>query len=93
MSPSGPRVYLGGGSWIVSGPVIDGAIKGEVGAGGGAGAAAAVAPGVPGAPVPERRLRAVVPLAVAALPAAVLRAAAQPAPGRAGRPMHGHRRG
>src|SRR5579871_361437 len=41
MSPSGPIVYLGGGSWIAKGPVIDGAIKGEVGAAGaGAGAGA-----------------------------------------------------
>ena len=47
MSPSGPKVYLGGGSWIVSGPVIAGAISGEVGAAG-AGAGAAAAPG--GAP-------------------------------------------
>jgi hypothetical protein len=30
-------VYLGGGSWIDSGPVIDGPISGEVGAAGAAG--------------------------------------------------------
>ena len=40
----------------------------------------------------ERRQLVGGPLA-GPLPAAVLRAAAQPAPGPAGRPMHGHRRG
>src|SRR5437667_863794 len=34
MSPSGPMSYLFGGSWIVRGPVIEGAIRGEVGAAG-----------------------------------------------------------
>ena len=47
MSPSGPSVYLGGGSWIVSGPVIDGAISGEVGAAGAAAGAAAAPGGAP----------------------------------------------
>src|SRR5271170_2901898 len=48
MVPKRGNVYLGGGSWIVSGPVIDGPISGEVGAAG-AGAAAAAGPGAPGA--------------------------------------------
>src|SRR5271169_1183000 len=47
MLPKRGKVYLGGGSWIVSGPVIDGPISGEVGAAG-AGAAAAACPGAAG---------------------------------------------
>src|SRR5271163_3860763 len=49
MVPKRGNVYLGGGSWIVSGPVIEGPISGEVGAAG-AGAAAAACPGTGGAP-------------------------------------------
>ena len=48
MLPKRGKVYLGGGSWIVSGPVIDGPISGEVGAAG-AGAAAPACPGAGGA--------------------------------------------
>src|SRR5487761_1513946 len=52
MSPSGPSVYLGGGSWIVSGPVIDGAISGEVGAAVAAAGAAAAPGGAPAGGAP-----------------------------------------